>query len=311
MHCPCKRFVLLVTLSAQTRPIFVFNVSSMSPRHILCRYPPDPPRTWRRSPVQRLDPFRRHDRCHTQHQDPQRTVQSLISGRFRGTKGRKDAPWCRTGKPGMRRPPPYPSSTVSLSLIFKFLRLDAPSRAVASKPDSPPYYISMYSILADMEKCGISTPHRRECEGGIRRQKTTCSISLCLLFLLVDPASVYSWQPRLCPTMKAKGARKQHLEPSQSAPREAFRHRGGALLQQAAAVSSVLFSLSSSVFLPPAPALAADDKIVAIEEARAKLEAELKEEKNIQRLETAIENADWETLKQVIRCWQVIGEDRG
>lgn len=212
----------------------------------------------------------------------------------------------------MCRPPPYPSSTVSLSLIFKFLRLDAPSRAVAAKPDSPPSYISMYSILADMERCGISTPHRRESEGGIRRKKTTCSISLCLLFLLVDPASVYSWQPRLCPTMKAKGARKQHLEPSQSAPREAFRHRGGAVLQQAAAVSSVLFSLSSSVFLPPAPASAADDKIVAIEEARAKLEAELKEEKNIQRLETAIENADWETLKQVLLgCWQVIREDRG
>eukprot|EP00624_Nannochloropsis_granulata_P004149 evm.model.NODE_30805_length_11859_cov_25.649801.2 len=82
----------------------------------------------------------------------------------------------------------------------------------------------------------------------------------------------------------------------------ALQRREDSLSHQTAGFASAFFLLSSSSsFALPTPASAAEDKTAEIKEARAKLLVELEEGKNINRLETAIKNADWDTLKQVGR----------
>ncbi|GAB5036650.1 Hypothetical protein NocV09_04400340 [Nannochloropsis oceanica] len=87
-------------------------------------------------------------------------------------------------------------------------------------------------------------------------------------------------------------------EPS-SKRRAALQRREDSLFHQTAGFASAFFLLSSPSFALPTPVSAAEDKTAEIKEARDKLLIELEEGKNINRLETAIQNADWDTLKQV------------
>lgn len=144
----------------------------------------------------------------------------------------------------------------------------------------------------------IHKPLRRTSTATMERQRSTAaaghfSLGLPLLLVVVLlPITTLAWQPRVSPSMQQ--------EPS-SKRRAALQRREDSLFHQTAGFASAFFLLSSPSFALPTPVSAAEDKTAEIKEARDKLLIELEEGKNINRLETAIQNADWDTLKQVGR----------
>lgn len=145
----------------------------------------------------------------------------------------------------------------------------------------------------------IHKPLRRTSTATMERQRSTAAaghfslgLPLLLVVVLLLPITTLAWQPRVSPSMQQEPSSKRHA---------ALQRREDSLFHQTAGFASAFFLLSSPSFALPTPVSAAEDKTAEIKEARDKLLVELEEGKNINRLETAIQNADWDTLKQVGR----------